>query len=78
MGTELAFHCLSSTYRWTNKEGQQDIGGNIEDVCDASTKEDSTARPTQDTQEGSETWMRQMPSTQPLEIERILDTQVAK
>ena len=41
-------------------------------------EEDNTTRPTRDTQEGSETWMRQMPSAQPLEIERILDTQVAR
>eukprot|EP00253_Pinus_taeda_P034456 PITA_34456 len=41
-------------------------------------EEDSTTQPTQDTQDGSETWMRQMPYVQPPKIERILDTQVAK
>lgn len=41
-------------------------------------EEDSSAWPTRDTQEGSDTWMRQIPYAQPLEIERILDTQVAK
>eukprot|EP00253_Pinus_taeda_P002905 PITA_02905 len=43
-----------------------------------SPEEGSTARPTWDIQEGSDTCMRQMPYAQPLEIERILDTQVAK
>lgn len=33
-----------------------------------SPKDDSSARPTQDTQEGSNTWMRKIPSAQPLEI----------
>ena len=42
-----------------------------------SPKDDSTARPTWETQEGRDTWLRKMPSAQPLEIERILDAQVA-
>lgn len=37
-------------------------------------EEDRTTRPTWDTQDGSETWMRQMPYVQPPKIERILDT----
>lgn len=44
----------------------------------ANPEDDNTSRPTWDTQEGRDTWMRQMPSAQALEIERILDTQVAK
>ena len=28
-------HNLSSVDRWTDREGQQDIGGYVEDVCDA-------------------------------------------
>ena len=28
---------LSSAYRWIDREGQQGIGGHVEDVCDAST-----------------------------------------
>lgn len=35
-------------------------------------------QPTRNTQDGRETWMRQMPYAQPLEIESILDTEVAK
>jgi len=26
---------LSNAHRWTSKEGQKDIGGHVEDVCDA-------------------------------------------
>lgn len=37
-------------------------------------EEDKTTRPTWDTQDGSETWMRQMPYVQPPEVESILDT----
>lgn len=44
----------------------------------ASPEDDSTTWHTRDTQEGSETWMRQMPLAQPFGIKRILDTQVAK
>lgn len=44
----------------------------------ASPEDNSSTRPKQDTQEGSNSWMRQMPSAQPLEIDRILDTQVAR
>jgi len=32
LGTKLAF----STDRWIYKEGQQDIGGHVEDICDLS------------------------------------------
>jgi len=32
-------HNLSSTDIWTYREGQKDIGGYVEDVCDASTME---------------------------------------
>ena len=35
-------------------------------------------RPERDTQVGDSSWMRHMPSAQPHEIEKILDTQVAK
>jgi len=31
------YHNLSSGDIWTDREGQQDIGGHVEDVCDAST-----------------------------------------
>jgi len=41
-------------------------------------EEDRTTWPTRNTQDGGEAWMRQMPYVQPPEIERILDTQVAK
>lgn len=41
-------------------------------------EEDGTTRPTRNTQDGGETWMRQMPYVQPPKIESILDTQVAK
>eukprot|EP00253_Pinus_taeda_P025771 PITA_25771 len=41
-------------------------------------EEERTTRPTWDTEYGSETWIRQMLYVQPPEIERILDTQVAK
>jgi len=41
-------------------------------------EEDRTTWPTQNTQDGGETWMRQMPYVQPPEIKSILDTQVAK
>jgi len=44
----------------------------------ASLQDDSTVRPTWETQERRDTWMRQMPSAQPLEIEQILDAQVAR
>jgi len=30
---------LSSTDRWTYREGQQDFGGYVEDLCHASTEE---------------------------------------
>jgi len=32
-------HILTSADRWTNREGQPDIGGHVKDVCDASTEE---------------------------------------
>eukprot|EP00253_Pinus_taeda_P026330 PITA_26330 len=44
----------------------------------ASLEGDSSAQPNRDNQEESSSWMRQMPSAQPLEIEVILDTQVAR
>lgn len=44
----------------------------------ANLEEDSSAQPKRDTQGKSSSWMRQMPSAQPLEIDGILDTQVAK
>ena len=37
-GTYFQYN-LSFTDRWTDREGQQDIGGHVEDVCDASTME---------------------------------------
>lgn len=37
---------LSSIDRWTNRESQQDIGGHVEDVCDASTMEVGRVSPT--------------------------------
>ena len=40
----------------------------------ANLEEDSSAQPKQDTHEESSSWMRQMPSAQPLEIEGILNT----
>ena len=46
--------------------------------CTASPKGDSSVEPKQDTQEESSSWMRQMPSTQPLDIKGILNTQVAR
>ena len=49
---------------------------NVADLfpCTTSPEDDNIARPTRNTQEGSETWMIQMPLAQPLEIERILNT----
>jgi len=41
-------------------------------------EDDSAVWPERDTQIENGSWMRQMPTVQPLEIERILDTQVAK
>jgi len=32
-------YILSSTRRWIEREGQHDIGGHVEDVCDASVAE---------------------------------------
>jgi len=32
-------HNLSSADRWIDREGQREIGGNLEGVCDASTME---------------------------------------
>lgn len=40
-------------------------------------EEDGSTRPTQNTQDGGEACMRQMPYIQPPEIECILDTEVA-
>jgi len=44
----------------------------------SSPEDDSLARLEWDTQIESGSWMRQMPSAQPFEVERIIDTQVAK
>ena len=44
----------------------------------ASPEDDRATRPERDTQVGKDSWWRQMPAVQPLEIEGILDTQVAK
>lgn len=44
----------------------------------ASPEGDSSTHPKWDTQEESSSWMRQMTLAQPLEIEGILDTQVAR
>jgi len=44
----------------------------------ANSEDDNVVRPEQDTQVGDSSWMRHMPSVQPHEIEKILDTQVAK
>ena len=41
-------------------------------------EEGSSTQPKWDTQEGSDSWIRKMPTAQPLEIEEILDTQVAR
>lgn len=43
-----------------------------------SPEDDSAAQPERDTQIENGSWMRQIPKVQPLEIKRILDTQVAK
>eukprot|EP00253_Pinus_taeda_P008145 PITA_08145 len=42
------------------------------------SEEDNVVWPERDTRVGDSSWMRHMPSVQPHEIERILDTQVAK
>ena len=44
----------------------------------ANSEENSEVWPEWDTQIGDSSWMRNMPSVQPHEIEKILDTQVAK
>ena len=41
-------------------------------------EEDSSERRTRDTQDEERAWIKQMPLAQPLDIEHILDTQVAK
>lgn len=40
--------------------------------------EDGSERRTQNTQDEEEPWIKQIPMEQPLEIEQILDTHVAK
>ena len=42
------------------------------------SEDDATVRPERDTKFEESSWMRQMPTAHPLEIDSILDTQVAK
>ena len=44
----------------------------------ASPEDEEATRPERNTLDEEDFWLRQMPTTQPLEIEGILDTQVAK
>jgi len=38
-------YILSSTKQWKDREGHQDIGGHVEDVCDASIADVGRASP---------------------------------